>query len=588
MSNFIPGTEMKVFLALCWKIGTPVAYKAIKMAERADWLGLTRINVEPRHYVCAATYLLDAQVAAYFKKYPGFAHGDSLKEAAIRTFWECEHQCYQTNERLNPLLFDLGHYGDRLRRVISAWRKEVSVVLGKVPLRTSLDGRFGPGSTFRNVGNEITVAHKLSEGYTATRQARSFLHSWDLTAWSRYAACGLDVVTSEYAGEHQCLTYTHDDPHAIRDFEFVRGNRFTTVPKDSLKDRGICVEPSLNVFYQLALGSEISRRLKKRYGWDKSSCEVFHKNLARLGSLTGAVATIDLSNASDTICHNLVKLLLPRSWLELVEELRSPFTFIEGKWVKLEKFSSMGNGFTFELETLLFFTLARVITFMDDVREDPFTPGLTVSVYGDDIVIPTSVADSMVAALGFFGFTPNKKKTFLKGPFRESCGGDFFAGHDVRPHFLKEVCEEPHQLIALANGVRRFGRRSGDLGNCDTHRDAWFRCLDDIPRQIRICRGPEVLGDLVIQDDESFWQSRNPMQVRNSIRYLRVWRPVSWGVIPFDQFRPGVVLAVALLGGSSGPSRNGSRLTKSELDGVPFRKEGSYVKGYRFGRVAYS
>nr|UUW21353.1 MAG: RNA replicase beta chain [Sanya fiers-like virus 32] len=326
-----------------------------------------------------------------------------------------------------------------------------------------------------------------------------------------------------------------------------------------------------------------------KYGWDKSTCELFHKQLARIGSLTGAVATIDLSNASDTVCYNLIKLLLPPDWWQLVADTRSSHTLLEGRWVKLEKFSSMGNGLTFELETLVFFTLAKVLQELEPPVEDPYTPGLTTSVYGDDIIVPTSVSRSMVAALKFFGFTPNEKKTFLKGPFRESCGGDYFAGHDVRPHFQKEVCEEPHHLIALANGLRRLGRRLDGLGSGVDHRVAWFRCLDAIPRPIRICRGPEELGDLVIHDEPEHWQSRNPIRVRSSIRYLRVWRAVPNRLKGWDQYRPGVVLSVALYGGSSGtPSTPVSTAEQARLSGVVPRIRGSYVSGYRFGRVAYS
>lgn len=584
--------EIDVFLALCWKIGTPVAYRAIKCVERRDWLGLLSLKAEPARYKCARTFLEDNQVVSFLKKFRGFDLGIDLDEKAILTFWESERQCFRSNERLSPLLFDLGHYGERVARVILEWRKEIKRVLGKCPDPSTLDGKFGPGSTYGNRGNLITLADKLSEDYTATLPAKTFLHSWDMTAWSRYAACSLDTVGDNPVAMCGDFALYPGEQYAVRDFEYVRGNRFTTVDKDALKKRGICVEPSLNVFYQLAYGTYMSQRMKRIYGWDKSIQQEFHKLLARIGSLTGAIATIDLSNASDTVCRNLVKLLLPRDWYDMVYRLRSSHTFIKGRWVRLEKFSSMGNGFTFELETLIFYTLAKVLCKLEAVQEDPFTPGLTVSVFGDDIIVPKSISRSMLAALAFFGFTPNASKTFVDGPFRESCGGDYFKGHDVRPHFHKEAYEEPHHLIALANGIRRFGRRLDDLGGNGSHRVAWFRCIDALPRQISICRGPESLGDLVIHDEEEFWRSRNPIRVRNSIRYLRVWRPVSNRVIGWEHYRPGVVLAVALYGGSSGAPNSYLRAPdpKESLrrSGVVPRVNGSYVSGYRFGRVAYS
>ncbi len=587
------GIERDAFLALCRKIDTPVARQAIKFVDDSNWLGLVSMRVEPAQYNCALAFLNDNQVVSFLKKYRGFCLDIDLEEKAVLSFFESESQCFRSNERLSPLLFDSCHYGERVKQFLVAWRKELRRVLGRAPLPSSLAGRFGPGSTFGNRGDLITMAHKLSEDYTATRQAKSFLHSWDMTAWSRYAACGLDTVgDTPVATHHGFALYPGESEYATRDITYVRGNRFTTVAKDAVKKRGICVEPSINVFFQLAIGEIISKRMRKTLGWDKSICQDQHKILARIGSLTGAIATIDLSNASDTVCSNLVKLLLPSDWYDLVDRLRSSHTFIKGKWVRLEKFSSMGNGFTFELETLLFFTLVRVLQALEPMTEDPYTPGVTTSVFGDDIIVPSSVAPSTLAALSFFGFTPNKDKTFIDGRFRESCGGDYFAGHDVRPHFQKEVCEEPHHIIALANGVRRFGRRSDDLGGSGTYRTSWFRCIDALPRQISICRGPEQLGDLVVHDDEEHWQSRNPVRVRNSIRYLRVWRPVANRVIDWDNWRPGVVLTVALLGGSSGAPSFYAKAFKPEdslrRSGVIPRIRGSYISGYRFGRVAFS
>lgn len=597
MSQSSLGIEFDSFLALCWKVGTPVAYRAIKALERRDWLWLVSVKVLPADYRCPKTYLEDAQIASYFKKYKGFDLGIDLAAQAVEAFFKLEAQCYQSNERISPLLSDLGHYGGDVKRLIVAWRKEIRRVLGGKPHLSILNGRFGPGTTFLNVGDDITVAHKLSDSYSRTNRTAPYLHIWDTTAWSRHAACGLVTQPTGFdsVGEQQghVLYPTQDGlQHATRDFELVRGNRFTTVHKDARKDRGICIEPSLNVFFQLSVGDYISKRMLRKLGWDKRSAQDYHKSLAQIGSLTGAVSTIDLSSASDTVCSNLVKLLLPPAWFRLVDDLRSHFTLIKGRWVKLEKFSSMGNGFTFELETLLFWSLATALQQLEPARECPFTPGLTTSVFGDDIILPTSVSRSYIAALKFFGFTPNLDKTFVEGSFRESCGGDYFAGHDVRPHFQKEVCDAPHRLISLANGLRRFGHRHGNLGGLCTYRASWFKCLDGIPVNIRRCRGPEALGDLVIHDDESYWIKTNPWIERSSIRYLRVWRPVPNRVIGWDNWRPGVVMASALYGVSSGTPPLSNAVTEPEelwrRAGVVPRVNGSYVSGYRFGRVAYS
>ena len=326
--------------------------------------------------------------------------------------------------------------------------------------------------------------------------------------------------------------------------------------------------------------------------------------LARLGSLTGATATIDLSMASDTVATNLVKLVVPKAWFSLLMRLRSPFTFVDGHWTKLEKFSSMGNGFTFELETLLFRSLAEVIGRRCGIREDPYTPGLTTSVFGDDIVVPRSIAEALVAALRFFGFTPNENKTFLDGPFRESCGGDYWSGRDVRPHFQRQAASEPHHIIALANGINRYRKRRDPSGVGGICLKPWFTALDGLPSHIRRLRGPEDLGDLVIADAD--WLKHNPVIVRSSIRYLRVWRPVTVGETPWIHWRPGVQLAVALFNCRETDDepirpprgwypmlpqgRQGPRILNGATQGSGIRRKiaNSFVTGYRVGRVPLS
>lgn len=204
--------------------------------------------------------------------------------------------------------------------------------------------------------------------------------------------------------------------------------------------------------------------------------------LARMGSLDGSIATIDLSSASDTVARELVRLILPTDWLLLLESLRAPITYVDDRPVFLEKFSSMGNGFTFELETIIFRTLIATL-------------GIPGMVFGDDIIVPSEHYKMVFDALSYFGFIPNMKKTFGEGPFRESCGGDYYQGEAVRPFYLEEIPTSPQQWIGIANGLRRT-----DPG-LTTLRAAWRFAIDQIPIQFRVF-GPEWLEDSVIHVDE--------------------------------------------------------------------------------------
>lgn len=611
---------VRVLKAECLGSGRPVAKEILKKIDEGDWLGLVRMRTEPGDYENPLEFFQDATLTSLLRKCEGLPTQVDTASAAMQNFWKSEKQCYRTNERLNPYLMDADDaslHGPGLiirdphvEELITAWRSEIRQVLGAPPKR--LRGRFGPGSTFHQKSNAITIPQKISENATRTTEIAPLLHVWQETAAYRYGQQhivppGLWDGSSE--SDHRrkqpdflwvagaLLPPNRDTDFMRREACVVHGSRFTTVPKDALKARGIAVEPSINVFIQLALGSAIEERLKKAYGWSKNRVQDAHRLLAKIASRTGACATIDLSSASDTIARNLVRLLLPRGWLELLEQSRTRRTQVGGRWVFLEKFSSMGNGFTFELETLLFYTLSRCVVravcedLLDVENCDRRSPnyGVKTSVFGDDIIVPTKAAKPLIAALRFFGFEVNVEKTFIEGPFRESCGGDFFNGQAVRPYFLKELPKEPHQWISILNGLHRNYEQLRALGH-EPPLKGWRVALGALPSNLRQLRGPKELGDLVITDRR--WESYNPRVERSGISYIRVWRPVPNRLMPWGQFRPGVVVAAALYGVPSGvPTAGPSSRPYAErckVSGIVPRINGSYVSGYRTGRVPYS
>lgn len=581
MENFIGGTALKCFETMLSELATPLAYKASCLLKRGNFEDLMTLKVRPETYTCVKTLQQDLQVVSFFKKYNALPLRTSAQKAKVSMdkFWQTERECFVANKRLNPLLDDPYHYGSRISDFLSVWRKKIHRILGPAPSWDLVPGKFGSGATFSNKGNLTSVADKLSDNYTVTAIPRQLVQDWDQSAWSRYAACGVEP----FMGFSDTASHPY---YAIRDLNLVRGSRFTTVDKQWDTDRGICIEPSVNVFYQLGIGKVITRALS-RAGLDKKSSQVAHRSLARLGSLTGAVATIDLSNASDTISEILIKLLLPHDWWTLLASVRCTHSLVKGRWVRLEKFSSMGNGFTFELETLVFYTLAKTVAELEGIREDPFTPGLTISAYGDDIIVPSSIASSMISSLKFFGFTINETKSFVKGPFRESCGGDYFRGFDVRPFYLKDELNENHRYIAAANGIRRTRIRACTIDpSSKLFLKTWRKILHELPRMVRLrCIGPECLGDIVIHDDR--WVDKINPRNRNSIRYLRVWRPVTNRPLPVIHFRPGVQLAAKLLGDDQ-LSELETTVGAKYIDPFIPKINGSYVSGYKLGWTPYS
>lgn len=517
--------EMKrVALRLLKALEYPGIGNTRMYVEKGMWNELANDKFNPlHHHDKSVDQFRRSYLAQEFLRKADFLDtGIDRAQVARDGFLSCERQCFHANRHLDKFL----HYpvletevDRRFYEYILVARDWVKKTLG--PLPADLSGRFGPGAVFESakwsVRQSMTSYDKLRNSPCVTSKMPSALI--DHIVWqTAYAS----------AWSHAC---------PARYFPQVPGNRFTTVPKDATKDRGIAVEPGVNIVGQLAVGDVLKDRLKRR-GIDLRGTEdrflpvlralglelgrpwkgqILHREMAKEASVSCSHSTIDLSNASDTLSLNLVKLLLPDDWFDLLSDLRSPYTRFshtgkkaDERWYYLEKFSSMGNGFTFELETLVFLSLAKAVG---------GTIGVDSFVYGDDIIVPDRITADLLAVLKFAGLTPNEGKTFTGAcNFRESCGGDFFFGHDVRPFYIKESPDDPAAWITIANNLRHWSLK-WEMPELMAVRAS---VLDNIPADIRRCRGPEELGDLVIHDDIGQWNTT----IRGSIRYIRAWRPI--------------------------------------------------------------
>lgn len=277
---------------------------------------------------------------------------------------------------------------------------------------------------------------------------------------------GAECLASKYQGEldvtPECWDYVREIVHShdtwvsynplVLTPRLVKGNILFTVPKTAVIDRVCCKEPDLNIYFQKSVGNYIRRRMRLKTGCDLND-QARNRNLARLGSVDGSLATIDLSSASDSLSDNLVRILMPAEWYQLLDALRCRKTFIkDGKEMRsktLSMFSSMGNGFTFELESLVFWALARATQLLSK------STGI-VSVYGDDIIVPTRIAARVINVLRWCGFSTNVDKTFRRGPFRESCGGHYHGGLDVTPFYLRRPFKDVSDLILFTNQLRAW------------------------------------------------------------------------------------------------------------------------------------
>jgi hypothetical protein len=230
--------------------------------------------------------------------------------------------------------------------------------------------------------------------------------------------------------------------------KIVNSSRCNFVPKTRLVSRMVCVEPSLNMFYQLGLGTLLESRLRSQFGIDLRTQPDNNRRLAQDGSMTGRFSTIDLSSASDSISMALCKEIFPAWLYDLLSLLRVRYTDIDGVPVELHMMSTMGNGFTFPLQTIIFSCIIRASYRLNNI---PFKRNgvLNWACFGDDLICETSSFRSVARLLSILGFTMNSSKTFFEGPCRESCGADWFNGQPVRGVYIKRLRSPQDYCVAI-------------------------------------------------------------------------------------------------------------------------------------------
>jgi hypothetical protein len=223
-------------------------------------------------------------------------------------------------------------------------------------------------------------------------------------------------------------------------YQIVRGSRATTVEKNSSIRRMIAIEPTCNMFLQQGLMNVLYERMK-RVGLNVETLPDLHKMLARESAITSRNATIDFSSASDCVSIELLRWLLPPKWFRAIYAVRSPEMQINADWHQLNMISTMGNAVTFPLETLVFWTLAHAVR-LSEMRTNTLFPEWEdlkcCSVFGDDCIVPTDIAAPFMEFATSLGFIVNDEKSYYGSEcFRESCGGDYYSGYNVRPVFVR-------------------------------------------------------------------------------------------------------------------------------------------------------
>lgn len=302
------------------------------------------------------------------------------------------------------------------------------------------------------------------------------------------------------------------------------------VPKTQKTPRVIAMEPTHMQYVQQAIMTTLVPLLERsRIGASQGfTDQAPNRAKAREGSISGAYATIDLSEASDRVLACLIEDALA-PWPTVQEAVMSSRSLRSmlpsGRVITLRKFASMGSALCFPIEVMAF--SAIIFAGLREAGGHPVPDILRlfgsgeVRVYGDDIIVPVDSVFYVEEYLESFGLRVNRAKSFSQGKFRESCGGDYYDGVDVTPvrvrrdlPLSKQHAEELVSTSATANLLSDagYGQASEYL-----HRtcEEILKVYPDIPRD------SDLLGR---------W-SYNPRPAGFS---FKLWAPVFKGYAPYS------------------------------------------------------
>lgn len=460
-----PSDNTKVIQSFFIALDTPLSLSCYLMHKYQENDQLVSKELNPSDYESPEKFRDDFAAVSFLRKHATLKTSFDRKKNALNTFWEFESACKSTNEFLR---YNLRYQRktDIDENILSYVIRKIDRILGNFCIDTVLDrGAFGPGVTLSVKGEATSQAHKFDVDRDITAHALSLYGP---------------VLAAAY-------------PNWIgNDFKYniVKGNKICTVPKNAKTDRTIAIEPGMNSWIQKGIGSLIRMRLR-RAGFNLNS-DLKNQRGAYLGSVDGQLATIDFRAASDTLSREVVRTLLPPDWYTALDCARSHYFTIDSSSHFSEKFSTMGNGFTFELESLIFVAIGLAICESHGLDDSG------VSIFGDDLIVPSVIVEELNQFCKSLGFTVNTQKSFSSGYFRESCGSYYFRGLDVKPIFLKKDLNHVKDVYRLANAIRGLSHRRAFSSGCDNRlRSIWSLCVHQLPQSLRLY-GPVFAGDAAI------------------------------------------------------------------------------------------
>lgn len=345
---------------------------------------------------------------------------DSLEQEALTSF-------LATEKRLAMLdLSSKSEITSSLQTILTRWLRGIDL--------TTLPVRHGPGC--------------VAEGQLTAYQKYHALHTHPLLE---------KCTTGWYSSPNKLEDYA---PLGLRSEPLIRKSVVMFVPKNARKLRTICMEPATLQYFQQGVMRKLYKFIHE-HPFLKTRMmlrdQEWNQVLAWHGSKYDSYCTIDLSAASDSVSWGLVKSIFNRTrvyrWMIATRSTHCELP--NGEIIKSHKYAPMGSALCFPIECLIF---AAVIEYVAERRGFmPDSLNVEWSVYGDDMIAPSEWASDIIEVLNSIGFIVNNDKSYISGPYRESCGKEYYKGYDVTPLYYRlgspGTCLTPKDFTRLCSGA---------------------------------------------------------------------------------------------------------------------------------------
>lgn len=318
------------------------------------------------------------------------------------------------------------------------------------------------------------------------------------------ACCFDDSCVKVYDRWHESITYLPFRENV---------STLTAVPKNYKTFRTIATEECYRQLHLGRLGDSIMRTYDRsrfvKVGhfnvapgpYVKFRDQTRNQELARIGSITGSLATIDFSRASDSVTAVTAYATLPPDLYNEICRYRANRIEVDGKRRFLNMFSTMGSRVTFPLETHIFWCIAMVTRMLAECWFGVKTKVSDYSAYGDDIIVPASVAELFMDLARLCGFTPNPEKSHWTGNYRESCGEEYYNGVSARGIYWPRTVVDLSDTEGLSSMLALQHRLVGKFPS--TARQL---------AELLISRFPNLTFNEIGTDADCIWSAFPPLQ----------------------------------------------------------------------------